>query len=856
MSVSDTGHRGTQLLSPAFVLVILLVSCLLVVAALVPHDRQQGLRAAELSAVPGAEANPVAAAGDIPAEAGSAARPAAVEAAITGTAPVQSPATRPTGVVPPVRQQVRVKTAAAVESLTGFDGMAALRAPAKAPAVTGVQRDAASDLRKSPARATQLAAGVVTAAAEEQVQTGQVQRVSHAVPVKARPAAVTEPRGEPAVDDEPAAEVARRDVAVAPAKVARTDPAPNVTTVAAEVSTAIVPEAAVPDAVKEPSAEVPGNSSRPADVTEEPARDRSLVVPESTPAAPLPGTVRINYAGFRTAVLPPAPAEPPVTKPSSPVVAVKPEVVPESEAVPERPAAVAVVSADSEDIADDAEDADGQTGVEPQQTSAPETLTEAEPGADAAAVEPTEPDPAPQVPAKSSAKTEEEERNGEVEEDVQTVAGVGPALAPGAVLPPPPAAAVPGRQVPAAAPPGAGVPGVRPAPGPLPGAVVPVAPAPAPLPLPLHDTPAASGPAPVLGNDTVEPLLPEGEVVSEVATGGGVPSSQVVGVEVFETDPHAPILPADVAARAMKALEVQGQQPCCEVPGLGTIRAPFAVFDLDPARPQNALRLRFDSAAGINRPDRNEYFWGKIGGKGPGLAERNVDYGEFSVYSESMIGNSSGFIEMPLRFIDPEVNDGSSGPGLLTLGTKSLIFEGDGAFGFETPGTPNDSFQLSTVFRTSLSFSPRWAARGLNSGHMALEPGLLATYQRSLRTVFHGELKYWIPLGADSDFANGVLRYGVGVSRVLKQSPPDDPHCRKYALIPTLELVGMNFSGGLQTMPDGSVVAADTGAIVNVIPGMRVVLGDHVEVGGSSAFVLTNTRYYESLHRLELRWFW
>ncbi|MCA9113858.1 MAG: hypothetical protein KDA79_02145 [Planctomycetaceae bacterium] len=436
---------------------------------------------------------------------------------------------------------------------------------------------------------------------------------------------------------------------------------------------------------------------------------------------------------------------------------------------------------------------------------------------------------------------------------VQPGPGFGGPLGPGYGAPGPgvaPGPGGPGYGAPGPGGPGYGAPGPGFAPG-VPGYPHPALSA-EPLPFPQ------AAPQAVLGNDTMEPLLDSGEGTAYPSLDEALLTHQGGPLAIYQADPNAPILPHDVARRAMDALAVQQQQkqPVFEVPSLGTIRAPYAVFDIDAARPQNALRVRFDSVSGINRPDRNEYFWGKIGGKGPGLAETNVDYGEMSIYSESMIGNSSGFIEAPLRMLEPDVNDNASGLGLLTLGTKSIIFEGDGAFGFETPGNPNDSFQISTVFRTYLSLSPSWAARGLGNGHTSLEPGLLATYQHSLRTYFHGEVKYWIPISADKDYANGVLRYGVGFSRVLKASPMDDPNCRKYALIPTMELVGWSFGGGLQTLPDGTSVASDSDAILNVVPGMRVVLGDHVELGGASSFVLSDNRFYETMHRLELRWFW
>ncbi len=314
-------------------------------------------------------------------------------------------------------------------------------------------------------------------------------------------------------------------------------------------------------------------------------------------------------------------------------------------------------------------------------------------------------------------------------------------------------------------------------------------------------------------------------------------------------------IPTDVYSHAMNALDAECARIRCDIPTLGKERVAFALFSIEAARPQNAVSTRFDFASGVNRPDRAEYIWSQIGSGGPPSAETNLDYLEMRVRSETKIGNSSGFFEIPLRFLNPEVNNNTTGFANLTFGTKSVLIEQNGMFGLPTPGNAYDRFQVSSLFKTHISLGSPLTGRGLTNGSIALEPGMLANYEVSPRTFLHGEMSYWIPIGG-SAFAGNFFRCGMGVSHVLHSSLLAACPDKAFAIIPTFEVVGTRFTTGLQTLPDGSTVDASNSPIVNLEPGVRIVVGNHMEIGGSFARNITNDHLYKNLGRFEARWFW
>ena len=125
-------------------------------------------------------------------------------------------------------------------------------------------------------------------------------------------------------------------------------------------------------------------------------------------------------------------------------------------------------------------------------------------------------------------------------------------------------------------------------------------------------------------------------------------------------------------------------------PTIGNKRVPNALFEMDSANPASVIRLRFDSAYDHEFPDRAEFFWAKtVNGRGPELAERSVDYQDFNFYMETAlgIGGASTFTEIPIRVLDPSVNDNTAGLSDIVVGLKTVLMD-------------HDDFQISMIMRT------------------------------------------------------------------------------------------------------------------------------------------------------------
>lgn len=272
--------------------------------------------------------------------------------------------------------------------------------------------------------------------------------------------------------------------------------------------------------------------------------------------------------------------------------------------------------------------------------------------------------------------------------------------------------------------------------------------------------------------------------------------------------------------------------------GIGSQQVPFAIFHMDTAEPLSQLRVRADFAYGLKTPDRAERFWA-TSPLGPPQTERSVDMQTYSVYSEVGGAQFSTFTEIPLLAIDPEVNGNTMGLGTINVGQKFLL-----------TNAKNQRWQVAQILRTYLNTGS--STKGLGNGLTALEPGVLFRYRCDDLTYLHGELKYWIPLGGDPNFAGEVLRYGVGVSTVNWQS--DD-----VAVMSTLELLGFNLGDGLATQPDGSTRRNDGENFFQLLPGLRVALGPSgdlglMEIGASGGFTFGDDGWNESQFLLDLRW--
>lgn len=315
------------------------------------------------------------------------------------------------------------------------------------------------------------------------------------------------------------------------------------------------------------------------------------------------------------------------------------------------------------------------------------------------------------------------------------------------------------------------------------------------------------------------------------------------------------LIPIEVIEKAYNVLDkeaVRSAMTPVQDYNRGMERVPFAVFEIDSARPSNRFELRMDMADDFERPDRSEYFWAKIGGKGPTSevspgVDPAADYQELLFLMEKQTGFASALVEIPIRILDPAlsldpfVRDNTAGLGDIRIGVKTGLFE-------------VKKSEVSMIFRTYIPSG--LARRGLGVGHVSLEPGVLANYEVSKETFLHGEVKFWFPIAGDLDYSGRVLRYGVGISHVLYSKSMVSGCPGYFSVIPTFEIVGWNALDGMETGFSGFAQDVDGIGILNIQTGVRFVLTERIEFGYSAAVAVSDHHWYRNLHRLSLRWYY
>lgn len=267
--------------------------------------------------------------------------------------------------------------------------------------------------------------------------------------------------------------------------------------------------------------------------------------------------------------------------------------------------------------------------------------------------------------------------------------------------------------------------------------------------------------------------------------------------------------------------------------GLGHERVMFAPFVLDTATSLPNSSVTLAASHGLGTPDRLEYFWASPQ-IGP-AAESRVDVLDTVIRTE--IGNrkAMALASYTMRSLNPERNDNTTGFGDMMVGAKALIVDGK-------------CTQIASIFQTYLKTGP--ADRGLGTGHMSLEPGVLFRQQLSEMTFFHAEAKYWIPIAGRAGFAGDVLRLGAGVSTIWRES---DSH----ALMPTLEFVTYNFLAGSKTDASGNTVRVNGNFAAEVLPGLRCAFGESAlgmhEFGVSAGAKLADRDWFDTRLLLQMR---
>jgi hypothetical protein len=259
-----------------------------------------------------------------------------------------------------------------------------------------------------------------------------------------------------------------------------------------------------------------------------------------------------------------------------------------------------------------------------------------------------------------------------------------------------------------------------------------------------------------------------------------------------------------------------------------------AAFFTDPVRPITQTRIRWDSAANFTFPDTAEYFWARADGKGkgPNAGGNSISYNSLSLYTEIAPNSKfSFFFEVPYLGVDPANNAETSGFGDMNVGTKAVLFD-------------SELFVLATQFRTYLPVGD--AGKGLGTGHVSLEPSLLAYLKLTASTYLQAQLAEWAPIGGDPTYAGSILHYSASVNQVLYRFVPDMP------LIGTVEFNGYSFQTGAYTDATLGTLGAGGGSYLSLGPGLRLSVCNRLDFGVGAAFGLTQ-HGPGSLYRTEVR---
>ncbi len=274
--------------------------------------------------------------------------------------------------------------------------------------------------------------------------------------------------------------------------------------------------------------------------------------------------------------------------------------------------------------------------------------------------------------------------------------------------------------------------------------------------------------------------------------------------------------------------------------GIGYERVAYAPFVLDITSPMTQWAFRIDAAHNWRYPDAAEYIFASptaLGGSGP-APQTKIDFQDFDFIGE--IGNSSFSTRatIPVRSIDPETGGSTSGLGDVQVATKLVLLTGE-----RWKVTQYMDFYIPSGS----------SSRGVGTGHLAIEPGLLASFRWSDETYIHAETKYLVPIPTSPGQAGTVFTWGCGISHLMYDGDA-------FAVIPTAELVCYSIFNASETVmnPVPASREIDDMTVPTLHLGCRVVsdrfrdLGT-VEMGVSLGINLGTSNWYEELLRTEIR---
>ena len=266
----------------------------------------------------------------------------------------------------------------------------------------------------------------------------------------------------------------------------------------------------------------------------------------------------------------------------------------------------------------------------------------------------------------------------------------------------------------------------------------------------------------------------------------------------------------------------------------------MAPFVIDIAQPMNQFAFRMDAAYGWLSPDAAQWLFAQpssLGGQGPPAIEHAVNYQDLGFLTEFGTRAFSVRTVIPVRMVDPEINPNTAGLGDIQLENKILLLDGK-------------SWKICPV--VGFFFNSGDPHKGLSTGHIPMEPGVLASYKWTPATILHTEAKYLFPLGGDLSAEGNVLTWGFGVSHILIDRDG-------FAVIPTLETVFYSVSHCERSDFAAQAIRHFDGDTAPTIHGgLRFVWEPQrdfplIECGVSGGVNMGGTVGYSSLLKLELR---
>ncbi len=382
------------------------------------------------------------------------------------------------------------------------------------------------------------------------------------------------------------------------------------------------------------------------------------------------------------------------------------------------------------------------------------------------------------------------------------------------------------------------------------------------MPVPILSHPRINDPGELIAQEARGEIDPINAVI--LGSSGNLPPSVQLTSEKVPAAPKADAevipLPAPVAMN-IETSGIQGPEPFLLPPprtlfagwfgppkkvdgvpdrGIGYERVALAPFVIDITQPQTLWSLRIDMANNWRHPDTAEYFFARpaaFGGRGPAL-ETSADAQDVNFISEMGNNSASARTTIPVRIINGEVNGETAGMGDMHLTTKVVLLSGE---------------RLKLTQFLDNAFPTGSVDKGIGTGHVAMEPGLLASYRWSDETYIHSEVKYLFPLPTSPGNGGTIFTWGFGISHLLYDGDT-------FAVIPTAELVCYSIFNASETIatPIPHQESIDNEVIPTLHFGVRVVsdrfrdIGT-VEWGLSAGFNLGSSGFYEELVKTEIR---